>query len=134
MIGQFFDEKYLKLYSYVVIPFSFLVLIGILFLAWRRFINRPKALGKISERLVKMANKIGNMKPGIYALQIACKSLVYPIYISSNLAWPKNTFIKKNHEIKVRILKPIKCYYTKNEFLNKLENILKKEHKNTHAK
>ena len=82
----------------------------------------------------QLDNKIGNMKPGIYALQRACKSLVYPIYISSNLAWPKNTFIKKNHEIKVKTLKPIKCYYTKNEFLNKLENILKKEHKNTHTK
>jgi len=82
----------------------------------------------------QLDNKIGNMKPGIYALQRACKSLVYPIYISSNLAWPKSTFIKKNKEIKVKTLKPIKCYYTKKKFLNKLENTLKKEHKNTYNK
>jgi len=37
-----------KLYSYVVIPFSILVLIGILHLAYRRFITKPKALGKLS--------------------------------------------------------------------------------------
>ncbi|HJM84794.1 MAG TPA: (Fe-S)-binding protein, partial [Candidatus Marinimicrobia bacterium] len=37
-----------KLYSYVVIPFSILVSIGILHLAYRRFITKPKALGKLS--------------------------------------------------------------------------------------
>jgi len=37
-----------KLYSYVVIPFSILVLIGILHLAYRRFITKPKALGELS--------------------------------------------------------------------------------------
>ena len=61
-------------------------------------------------------NKIGSMKPGIYAIQNACKSLVYPIYISSSLVWPKNTFIKKNQEIKVKTLSPIKCYYSKKNF------------------
>ena len=37
-----------KLYSYIVIPFSIFVLIGIGSLTYRRFISRPKALGKIS--------------------------------------------------------------------------------------
>ena len=37
-----------KLYSYIVIPFSIFVLIGIGSLTYRRFISRPKTLGKIS--------------------------------------------------------------------------------------
>ena len=37
-----------KNYSYIVIPFSILVLIGITTLTYRRFITRPKALGEIS--------------------------------------------------------------------------------------
>ena len=36
-----------------------------------------------------------------------CNCLVYPIYISSNQVWPKNTFIKKNKPIKVKTLAPI---------------------------
>ena len=36
----------------------------------------------INQTLSYIDNKIGNMKPGIYAIQNACKSLVYPIYIS----------------------------------------------------
>ena len=36
------------LYSIVVIPFSLLVLMGITYLAWRRFVTRPIALGKLS--------------------------------------------------------------------------------------
>ena len=43
----------------------------------------------------QLENKIGEMKSGIYAIQKFCKCLVYPIYINSNLVWPKNTFIKK---------------------------------------
>jgi len=35
-------------YSRIVIPFAVFVIFGILSLAYRRFINRPKALGKIS--------------------------------------------------------------------------------------
>ena len=35
-------------YSKIVIPFAVFVIFGILSLAYRRFINRPKALGKIS--------------------------------------------------------------------------------------
>ena len=36
------------IYSYIAIPFSILVIIGILYLAFRRFILRPKALGRLS--------------------------------------------------------------------------------------
>ena len=37
-----------KAYSYIVIPFSILVIIGIVHLAYRRFVIRPEALGKLS--------------------------------------------------------------------------------------
>ena len=74
-------------------------------------------------------NKIGKMKPGIFALQKFSKSLVFPIYINSNLVWPKNTYIKKNKNIKVKTLNPIKCYIDKEVFLLKLEDSLKTEHK-----
>ena len=77
------DPKYLKLYSYVVIPFSFLVLIGILFLAWRRFINRPKALGKISPT------------SGIVAIFIALLMITYligEIHLSHTI-WKVNWWI-----------------------------------------
>ena len=42
------SESAHKAYSYVVIPFSILVIFGILSLSYRRFITRPKALGKLS--------------------------------------------------------------------------------------
>ena len=37
-----------RIYSYIVIPFSLLVIIGIVHLAYRRFVIKPKALGKLS--------------------------------------------------------------------------------------
>ncbi len=36
------------LYSFIVIPFSLLVIAGILYLAYRRFVLKPEALGKMS--------------------------------------------------------------------------------------
>ena len=37
-----------RFYSYLVIPFSFLVIFGICALAYRRFVTKPKSLGDIS--------------------------------------------------------------------------------------
>ena len=42
------SESAHKMYSYIVIPFSTLVIFGILSLTYRRFITKPKALGKTS--------------------------------------------------------------------------------------
>ena len=42
------NENTHKYYSYIAIPFSIFVLIGIGSLTYRRFISRPKVLGKIS--------------------------------------------------------------------------------------
>ena len=44
----FLSESAHHIYSYIVIPFAILVIFGILSLTYRRFITRPKALGKIS--------------------------------------------------------------------------------------
>ena len=75
------------------------------------------------------SNVIGSMKPGIFSVQNSCKCLVYPIYISSYLTWPKNSFIKSNKDIKVKTLDPIKCYAKKNQFLIKLTNQFQLVHK-----
>ncbi len=77
----------------------------------------------------QLENKIGIMKPGIYAVQKFCKCLVYPIYIRSYLVWPKNTFIKKSNLIKVKILAPLKFMEKKKEFLTHLRDNLEIEHK-----
>ncbi len=77
----------------------------------------------------QLENKIGLMKPGIYAIQKFCKCLVYPVYISSNLVWPKNTFLKKKKLIKVKILKPLKFINKKQEFLELLKIKLEIENK-----
>ncbi len=44
----FLSESAHHIYSYIVIPFAILVIFGILSLTYRRFIIRPKVLGKIS--------------------------------------------------------------------------------------
>ena len=44
----FLSESAHHIYSYIVIPFAILVIFGILSLTYRRFITRPKVLGKIS--------------------------------------------------------------------------------------
>ena len=42
------SESAHRKYSYIVIPFSIMVIFGILSLTYRRFITKPKALGKTS--------------------------------------------------------------------------------------
>jgi|TARA_Y100000310_G_scaffold17176_1_gene17027 Fe-S oxidoreductase len=72
-----------KLYSYIVIPFSILVLVGILALAYRRFVSRPKALGKISPT------------SGLVALFIAILMITYLLGETglSPMAWRINWWI-----------------------------------------
>ena len=107
------------------------------------FVNRKeriKSIKSISEKVFKslnknykviifpegtrqLENKIGDIKPGVFAIQSFCKCLVYPIYISSNRVWPKNSFLKKNKSIIVKTLSPINFNISKKEFLS----ILKKK-------
>ena len=70
-------------YSYIVIPFSILVIFGILSLTYRRFITRPKALGKIS------------ITSGVVALFIVILMVTYLIgeMNISPLLWKVNWWI-----------------------------------------
>ena len=91
------------------------------------YLNKNYKVIIFPEGTRQIENKIGEMKPGIYAIQKFCNCLVYPIYISSNHVWPKNTFIKKNKLIKVKTLAPMKFEENKKEFLIKLKNNLEIE-------
>ena len=113
------------------------------------FVNRKeriKSVKSISEKVHKslnknykviifpegtrqLENKIGDMKPGVFAIQRFCKCLVYPIYINSNTVWPKNSFFKKNKSIIVRTLSPINFNSCKKSFLYKLKEKLETENK-----
>ena len=77
------SEKAHIAYSYIVIPFAVLVIIGILFLAYRRFITRPKVLGKISPT------------SGLVALFIVVLMITYIIGETniSPLAWKINWWV-----------------------------------------
>ena len=79
-------------------------------------------------------NKIGIMKPGIYAIQRFCKKPIYPIYINSYLVWPKNSFIKKANELKIKTLKPLKYKNDKKALLSELALSLNKEHQKNSMK
>lgn len=46
--GRLLGETAYSVYTWIAMPFSVLVIIGILYLAYRRFVLKPKALGKIS--------------------------------------------------------------------------------------
>ena len=116
------------------------------------FVNRKeriKSVKSISEKVFKslsknykviifpegtrqLENKIGIIKPGVFAIQKFCKCVVYPIYISSNRVWPKNTFVKKNKTIIVKSLSPINFNRSKKEFLAKLKKKLETENKKSY--
>jgi Fe-S oxidoreductase len=72
-----------KAYSYIVIPFSILVIIGIVHLAYRRFVIRPEALGKLS------------ITSGIVAIFITLLMITY-LLAETNLpttAWKANWWL-----------------------------------------
>ena len=46
--GKFLGETAYSIYTWIAVPFAVLVIIGILYLAYRRFVLKPKALGKFS--------------------------------------------------------------------------------------
>lgn len=106
--------------------------------------ERIKSVKKISERVHEaikkkykviifpegtrqLGNKIGSMKPGIFAIQRYCKIQVHPIFISSFLVWPKNSYIKNSTSIMVKSLKPLTLSFDKKKFLHKLEYKFKRE-------
>lgn len=53
-------------------------------------------------------NTIGKIKPGIFLIQSITKRPIYPIYIRSGGAWPRNSFLKYKKNIFLISLNPIK--------------------------
>ena len=78
----------------------------------------------------QLPNTIGNMKPGIFAMQALIKSKVYPIYINSGNSWPKKSFKKNKVDIFVKALTPVEKSENKKVFLNKLKDIFLEAKKN----
>ena len=72
------------------------------------------------------SGKIGNLKPGVFLLQNAVKKPIYPIFINSGYAWPKNSLNMKKENILIKSLKPIPYGLQKKSFKKTLEDRLKK--------
>ena len=68
------------------------------------------------------ANKIGEIKPGVFLIQDQLKKPIFPVYIDSGGTWPKNSLKIKKKNIVIKALKPIPWGYKKNKF----KQILKK--------
>jgi len=51
------------------------------------------------------------------ALNLPC----VPVALNTGKVWPKNSFVKNNHDIKISFLEPIEPGKDKNEFINDLE-------------
>ncbi len=66
-------------------------------------------------------NKIGNIKPGVFLIQERLKRPIFPVYIDSGEAWPKNSFRLKKKNILIKSLKPIPYGLTKNKFKDVLK-------------
>ena len=71
--------------------------------------------------------KIGERQPfkkgagRIYeALDLPC----VPVALNTGKVWPKNSFLKHNHDIKISFLEPIEPGKDKNVFLKDLENTI----------
>ena len=62
------------------------------------------------------ANKIGDMKPGVFLIQEYLKIPVYPVYIDSGGTWPRNSLKIKKKNIFIKSLKPIPYGFTKKKF------------------
>ncbi len=52
------------------------------------------------------------------ALNLPC----VPVALNTGKVWPKNSFLKYNHDIKISFLEPIEPGKDKNDFIKKLEN------------
>ncbi len=129
------ELKYIPIYGWYAMR------LGNIFLNRKERIKSVKKLSSdVSEFLKKgykviifpegtrQVDKIGRIKPGIFAIQKACKCKVYPIFINSGKVWPKNTLLKYNKVIKVKTLPYINYSINKNDFLEKLETSFKKEY------
>ena len=70
------------------------------------------------------SSEIGDIKPGAYILQSNLKTPIFPVYICSGDAWPKNSLKMKQKNIFIESLKPIPYGLTKNKFKINLKKSL----------
>ena len=65
-------------------------------------------------------NTLGELKPGIFAMQYTSGSKVYPVYIKSGIAWPKKGLKKCKKKILISCLSPLQYTENKKAFLDLL--------------
>ena len=110
--------------------------LGHIFLDRKQKIKSMKVLTKDIKNLIKKGykviifpegtrqfpNTLGVLKPGIFAMQLATQSKVYPIYLKTGIAWPKKGMKKYKKKILISCLRPIQNSENKKYFLKLLKN------------
>tara|TARA_B110000444_G_C18741554_1_gene548247 strand:- start:572 stop:1027 length:456 start_codon:yes stop_codon:yes gene_type:complete len=123
------ELKYIPIYGWYVMR------LGNIFLNRKKRIESIKRLSINIESLIskgykviifpegtrKQVNEIGVIKPGIFFIQKILRKPIYPIYIDSGGAWPKNRFMKFKKNIFIKTLTPIKYGVKKNNLKVKLK-------------
>lgn len=66
-------------------------------------------------------------QPGIAALYLSCNVKVVPAALNSGLFWNKKTIMQKNGKITLQFLDPINPGLTKQEFMQRLEDVIEKK-------
>ncbi len=61
---------------------------------------------------------------GVAAIYLSCKVKVVPVALNSGLYWPKKSIRKKSGTITIEFLKPIEVGLNREEFMNKIEEVI----------
>ena len=123
------ELKYLPVYGW------YATRLGNIFINRKRKIESMRKLSKSLEKYIKNgykviifpegtrqpANRIGDIKPGIFFIQSILKEPIYPIFINSGNVWPKDSLFMKKEDILLKSLKPIKYGLNKDDFKKKLK-------------
>ena len=95
-----------------------------------RLIGKGYKVAIFPEGTRQSPDTLGKLKPGIFAMQLAIRSKVYPIYFRSGKTWPKKGFKKIKHDITILSLPPIDSSVNKKIFLSNLKNFFLKADSN----
>ena len=87
----------------------------------KNLINQGYKVIIFPEGTRQQPNTLGEMKPGIFAMQSAIKSKVYPVYFKSGLTWPKKGLKKNKSNIFISSLLPLENATNKKDFLKNLQ-------------
>ena len=91
----------------------------------RHLINQGYKVVIFPEGTRQAPKQIGEIKPGVFLLQFNLKEPIYPVYIDSGDAWPKNSMKMKTRNIFIKALKPIPHGLNKIVFKKKLYRAFK---------